>query len=298
MATLSSLKTYCQRHGWRDQTTAGTTQLTAWINDVLKFLALERRWPYYETPGYLNLTEPYTTGTADLTNGDTSVSGTATVWDVDMVGQEFYTSEDSGRVYMISAVGGGTTLTLESEYLGSTDTALSYSIRYVQYDAPSDWGQEGDFYLQDGSELNYSVMSLGDFHRLRMEERNTTSYPTRIMHHSISGTDCFFVHPAPSAAKQVRYTYWRLPATLSSDTDTADMPDAFRGLLHVALRIRLSVDDGNAAIQAMQGLEYQRMIDRQFHGQHPSKPTPIAVGDDAGGPRIGLNGLGAIFDID
>jgi len=298
MATLAELQTYCQRHGWRDSTTAGTTQLAAWINDVLKFLAIERRWPFYETPGYFNLTAPYTTGTVAMTAASTALVGTTTTWAAGMAGQEFWTTEDGNRVYMIATFTDTTHLTLNSAYLGATASGKTYSIRYVRYAAPSDWGQEGVFYLEDGRELSYEPLELSEWHRLRLLDRGTTSYPERIMHHNLAGTDYFYIDPAPSVAKAIRYTYWRVPATLTSGSDAADIPASFRGLLHLALRLRLSVDDNNAGLEAMQTREYQREIDKTFVSQQPHGPLPIRVGGGRAGGKVPLGGLGNIFRID
>ena len=299
MATLTELQTYCQRHGWRDSTTGGTTQLTAWINDVLQFLALERRWPYYETVAYFNLTAPYTTGTVAITQAATAVVGTSTVWVAGMVGQEFYQTDDASHVYEVSAVGGNASITLASGFLGDTVTAGTCSIRYVRYAAETDWGQEGVFLLEDGRELNYDEMTLTDWHRIRMTERSTSSYPDRIAHVVVSGTHYLYITPPPSAAKQVRYTYYRVPTALSSGTSTADMPGAFLGLLHEALRIRLSVDDSNMALESMREDHYQRMLDRLFWAQQPSRPTAIPGATEGRvGPRIGVGGLASIFNIE
>jgi len=298
MATFLELQTYCQRHGWRDQTANGLAQLKVWINDVLQFLALERRWPFYETTGYFNLAPPYTTGTVAITQGATAVAGTSTVWASGMVGQDFYQTDDAGHAYMVSAVGGNTSLTLASGFLGDTVTVGTYQIRYIRYAAATDWGQEGVFLFEDGRELNYYAMTLADFHRLRMTERGTCSYPDFVCKVNLAGTDYFYVHPAPSAAAQIRYTYWRAPATLTNNTDAADMPAPFRGLLHEALRIRLSVDDSNAALEAMRSREYQRMIDKLFHVQGSNRPMPVRGAEGGIGPRIGLNALASIFQIE
>ena len=298
MATLTELQTFAQRHGWHDQTTAGTAQLTAWINDTLRFLAIERRWNFYETAGYFNLAEPYKTGTVGITKAGTTVTGAGTTFAAGMAGQEFYTSEDAGRVYQVAGITDTTHLELESGYVGDTISGKTYEIRYIRYAAPSDWGQEGVFLLEDGRELNYDEMGLADFHRLRMQERSTVSYPTRLMRHNLAGTDYFFVHPAPSAVKAVRYTYYRLPAELAAGASVADMPNGFRALLHEALRIRLSVDENNQALETMREDRYQRMVDRLFHVQQPGRPTPILTGEGRAGAKIGLGGLASIFNIE
>jgi len=297
MATLAELATFCQGHGWFNQTTAGIVALKQWINDVIQFLALERRWPFYETAGYLNTTVPYSTGTVDLTAASTTVVKKATAdFDAGMAGQEFYTVEDRGHVYQIASVVATTdTLTLASAYLGATASGKTYEIRYVRYAAPADWGQEGVAKLEDGRDLNMDSISLMDWHTLRMMERQKDSYPQQLLHTTIGGTHYFLVHPAPSAAKQIRYTYHRIPPTIT-DSDSADMPAWFRGLLHQSLAARMATDNADAGLERLRGQEYQRMIDKAYAAQYPGRPISISLGGRRG-TKIGINGLGGILQF-
>ena len=64
--------------------------------------------------------DDYTAGTiTTLANGDTSVTGSGTSWTSSMVGR-YFKINDNGQWYKISAVGSTTTLTLASEYQGSS----------------------------------------------------------------------------------------------------------------------------------------------------------------------------------
>lgn len=295
MATLAELATYCQRNGWPDSSAGGLAQLKAWINDVLKFLALERRWPFYETVGYFNTAVPYTTGTVTLAKASTAVVGSETTFAAGMVGQELYAADDSGHVYIVATFTDTTHLTLASAYLGTGGGGLAYSLRYIRYAAPTDWGQEGTAYLEDGRELNFASLGQAEFHRLRMIHRGTDSYPRELLHAVLAGTHYFYVEPAPSAGKQIRYSYYRVPATIT-DNDSADMPDYFRGLLHQALQIRAHLDTNDTGIAALKDREYQRQIDKAFDVQQPRRPIELSVGAPQRG-RIGLNGLGSILQF-
>jgi len=295
--TLSELATFCQNHGWFNNTTAGVVQLKAWINDVLQFLAIERRWPYYETAAFLNLTAPYSTGTVDLTNLGTTVTGSGTAnFDSGMAGQEFYTAEDAGRVYQIDTVNAtAETMVLASAYLGSTGTGKTYEIRYVRYAAPTNWGQEGVARFEDGSDLNVDTISLIDWHTMRMKDRSRDARPRHLLHTVVSGTHYFYVHPAPSSVGQIRYTYYRLPAVLG-DSDEADMPDAFRLLLKESLATRMATDNADAALEGLRESRYQRMIDKVFEASYPRKPVSIQIGR-ASETRIGIHDLASLLDF-
>lgn len=48
--TLTNLQSYCFANGWSDQTTNGTTNCTAFINDTLQILSCLKPWPCYQKP--------------------------------------------------------------------------------------------------------------------------------------------------------------------------------------------------------------------------------------------------------
>lgn len=69
----------------------------------------------------------YRTGTASLTNGSTTVTGSGTDWVTGAaVGEGFYGPD--GRVYEIAAITSSTGLTLGSSYLGTTASGQTYQI--------------------------------------------------------------------------------------------------------------------------------------------------------------------------
>jgi len=88
----------------------------------------------------INTVASYTTGTADVTQDSTAVTGTDTTWAEAMIGRLIkFASED--EYYEISAVGSTTSITLTSAYIGSTDTDLTYSIYKIYYPLASDFKQ-------------------------------------------------------------------------------------------------------------------------------------------------------------
>lgn len=69
----------------------------------------------------------YRTGTISLTNGSTAVTGSGTAWIANAgVGEAIYAPD--GRLYEIAAIVSNTSITLASNYLGTTQTGQSYVI--------------------------------------------------------------------------------------------------------------------------------------------------------------------------
>jgi hypothetical protein len=86
----------------------------------------------------ISLSPYYVTGTVDVTQDSDTVSGTDTVWTSSHVGWLFKVSGDD-EYYEVTAVGGNTSLTLASNYIGSTATGSSYALYPVFYSLPSDF---------------------------------------------------------------------------------------------------------------------------------------------------------------
>lgn len=69
----------------------------------------------------------YKTGTATVTNGSTTVTGSGTSWIVGVgIGEAFYAPD--GRIYEIANIVSATQLTLGSNYLGTTASGQAYQI--------------------------------------------------------------------------------------------------------------------------------------------------------------------------
>ncbi len=76
----------------------------------------------------ITTTTPYATGTVDVTNGSTSITGTGTAWTAGLVGGLVQIGDGSTTVYTVTAVSGGTSLSITPAYAGATASGLSYSI--------------------------------------------------------------------------------------------------------------------------------------------------------------------------
>lgn len=95
--------------------------------------------PYLMTDGLFPTVAIHNTGNVDVTNGSATVSGGATspVFTLSMVGRKFRAA-DENTWYRIKAFVSSTEITLETEYLGDTDTDASYEIIKDEYRLASD----------------------------------------------------------------------------------------------------------------------------------------------------------------
>lgn len=93
-------------------------------------------WPERIVDEFIITAAPYETGTATVTNGSATVTGSGTSWTSAMVGRRFGLSA-AGPWYRISAVGSSTSLTLDRVYNETTTSGTNYSIYADEYSLPS-----------------------------------------------------------------------------------------------------------------------------------------------------------------
>lgn len=116
---------------------SNVTSQTSLINQSIS-IALNRMhqwfdWPYYVQQGVITTVAPYSTGTAKVTNGSTTVTGVGTTFTSNMVGRKFRHANEN-PYYIIKAYVSATQLTLSSPYQGATDSVgSSYTIYKDEY---------------------------------------------------------------------------------------------------------------------------------------------------------------------
>lgn len=73
--------------------------------------------------------DDYTTGTIEVTNGSTAITGTSTVWAQTQVGLYLQTTDGTdGNWYEIDSVDSSTTITLRTPYVGPSGSGKAYII--------------------------------------------------------------------------------------------------------------------------------------------------------------------------
>lgn len=86
---------------------------------------------------WVNVTPTYTAGTIAVTNGSPTVVGTGTLWSTRYISAGQHIKIGS-TWYQISAVGSDTSITLTSNFAGTTASGLSYTIRRTWRGSDSD----------------------------------------------------------------------------------------------------------------------------------------------------------------
>jgi hypothetical protein len=134
----------------REQTsvTATLNQAKAGINTALQdmHIGYGERFPWAERNGRITTQTPYTTGTVAISQGSSTLTGTGTAWNTNntfgvknarKTGHIVIDGQET--IYDVSAVGGDTSITLTSPFVGTTETAATYVYYEDEYDLSADF---------------------------------------------------------------------------------------------------------------------------------------------------------------
>ena len=111
--------------------------VNASINMALERVSQYHDWPFYldYKNGVIKTIALYNTGTIDLTNGSTSVSGTGTTFTAAMVGRKIRVQNEMPyyRIATYVSADGAGAITLDNPYQGTTATGLSFEVFQDEY---------------------------------------------------------------------------------------------------------------------------------------------------------------------
>lgn len=255
------------------------------------FRAMNRRKPVRNESDYYNFVTvaPYTTGTVSVTEGSDTITGSGTSWNMAWTSERAFATATDDVAYRISAVASTTSATLDTVYVGATDSGEAYSILtdrysleadfsdilYATYDGPS----KGDINLRQPHEM--------DRQRFLMQTSSAvTGRPTDL---TIWGKDAnnnwlLELNPFPDDVYRIQLRITNQPAKIDTSSDTAIVPvddESIDTLIAGALAM-WQEKDTPGAFQAWKsgGLEEWVVFDQKKTDIHPQ-----IVPDDALRPQ-------------
>jgi len=136
--TLTDMSTdVIDRLGYSTSDTALVVMIKRWLNARYKEIA-KYDWPFIQDTQELATVVEYTTGTVDVTEAGTTVTGTDTVWTKDMVGRKIKFS-GWNEIHTISAFSSTTSITITPAYRGDDIDDGTYTIFKDSYLCPWNW---------------------------------------------------------------------------------------------------------------------------------------------------------------
>jgi len=173
--------------------------------------------------GTITLTAPYSTGTANATNGSTTVTGTDTVWTASMVGRKI--KIDGTEEYTIATRVGNTEITIDRAYVGATVTDKTYVIYQNEYSLATDvrsiqriWDITNDRML-----YNDTIPNLSTYNYQKSHYGSDVRYYAEFSRIRSTGALTLFVYPYPNGAATCRVLYFRRPTPVETIGDTVDI---------------------------------------------------------------------------
>ena len=102
------------------------------MNRTLQRAAGFHSWPFLLDESFFSTVDDYATGTASITNGSPTVTGTGTTFTSAMVGRKIRFGSENAY-YRILSFTSTTVITLEQNYQGTTNTSATFSIYQDEY---------------------------------------------------------------------------------------------------------------------------------------------------------------------
>jgi hypothetical protein len=137
--TLTDMSTdVVDRLGYSTSDTALVAMIKKWANSRYKEICSKYDWPFLQDIQELATVAEYTTGTIDLEEEGTTITGTDTVWTKDMVGRKIK-FPGWNETHTISAWTSTTSITITPAYRGDDIDDGTYTIFKDDYLCPWNW---------------------------------------------------------------------------------------------------------------------------------------------------------------
>jgi hypothetical protein len=216
--TASSLWAYARRQYQDHVGTKADTEIREAVDDAL-YLIASQPMPdsWYQTLGTVTLNGAYQTGTVAITNGSTTVtlsSGTWPTW----AGTNAEILLTDGLWYRVATRDSTTQITLTSAFQGNTGTGLTYTLAQMQIVLPSDCRK-----ISEVIRTQYWIWGPDPVSRalLEMNKQTWVLGSSGVSLWSVE-RDRMVIWPYSTTTSAINLLYFRAPAKLVSDTDTAD----------------------------------------------------------------------------
>lgn len=202
------------------------------------------RWSFDTTMAYLDVPAVYQTGTISISNASATLTGSGTAWQTAGVDSDWVVIINSVE-YPVSSVGGETSITLGTNYVGSD---IAAGTTYTAY--------KRQFSLASDVERLYRVWNLTN--QRRMYAKTAMAREDSVVYSASTGTPTQYtlfgvdsnnnkrikIYPPSSALAKIMYAYESRTTVVTAISSTVDLPDEFRETFAQGVLARLMVIQG------------------------------------------------------
>lgn len=231
--SAGELWSYARRMSGNKPGTQANTKILQLVNDSIDRLAQERNWNFYLRRAYLQLNEPYSSGTLTLTNGSTTATlagGTWPTWAA--LGRLFAQS----LILDIASRTNGTTLVLSAPWGGATNT-YDYTLFQNRYDLPENFLVLGG--IMEGQNWPYRPEPVSI--EVLWQWENALAIGTPNAQGYAIAFNQMWLWPYPTVSQSIAYWFKARPAPLVIETDLADVDATWLNVLHKLIDYNVAV---------------------------------------------------------
>lgn len=222
------------------------------LSAALKNLASSPDWSHYHEEHRITTVLPYSTGTIDLTDGDTAVDdgGSGTAWQTAGVDNTWVLKVDGEDTeYPVASVSSETALTLKYPMVnpdGSSTRTVSYKLIKREYVLPDNFRQLLSIEPATAGLKKVKNVTAGQI--MAMAQRSDLGgepdyYSIYSKSQETSKVIRFHPYPEDTYVYQYDLTYQRWPEELDFDnptTEYVDWPPEYEGVLQKAIELEIA----------------------------------------------------------
>lgn len=256
---------YTTGHGTPASETTKRNAILYFINNRYQEICLgPYHWQWMQASYDFTLDAPYEDGSVSVTSGDDDIAGSGTAWDsANAAPKNVFIIKGLSQLYHVSAMTSNTSLTLETDYAGDTNTALDYKLGKNQYKLPKETDKMLSFIVD--SQFKPVPVGIQDFRYIQSQNPTMFSRPEfYTMSRRDTDDDAIYleVFPTPDKKYQCQIDY-KLRILKLEDLTTCYpvIPDRYRAVLyHGALTDYLNNYVGDAGRAAVALNNFNKML--------------------------------------
>ena len=208
------------------------TNVKRWINYVQQDICARWPWSFLFGREAIIAVPDYSTGTVDITNGGTAVTGHSTVFtSTQGSGQYFIQFAGTNDWYQVTAQGSSTSLTIGTAFQGTSLLGATYLLRKFLYSLSSSCDQ-----ILDVRNWNTPVKMIQvDFRTIDLInpliQSTNNSYAYVMFGTDSSGNLVFMPYPFPTDARLFEFRTRLRPTDMVNNTDVPSIPNKYAHLI-------------------------------------------------------------------
>lgn len=232
--TFTDLQNDVYAHTGLDSTdTTVQTNVKRWINYVQQDLCSRWPWTFLLGREAIATIPDYATGTAAVSSGGTTVTGTSTAWTATQGdGTYFIQFSTANDWYQVSARASTTSITIANAYAQTSNASgVTYTLRKFFYSLSSTADE-----ILDVRNWNTPVKLMQcDFRTIDLinplVQSTNAPYAYMMFGTDASGNQVFMPYPFPTDARLFEFRTRKRPTDMSSGSDTPSIPNKFAHVL-------------------------------------------------------------------